>query len=72
MSPESLLEEHDDGCIVNLRYNVSLVAEALDKLLRGFSLLLYDAGQVPVDTWSRAHGPKVADELLAQVRPRTE
>jgi hypothetical protein len=69
MSHESLLEEHDDGFIVNLRYNVSLVAEALDKLSKVFSLLLYDTGQVPVDTWSCAHGPEVADELLAQVRP---
>jgi hypothetical protein len=44
MSHESLLEEHDDGFIVKLRYNVYLVAEALDKLSKVFSLLLYDTG----------------------------
>jgi hypothetical protein len=42
--PESLLEEHDNRLVVDLRDNVSLIAEALDKLSEGLSFLLDHAG----------------------------
>jgi hypothetical protein len=67
--PESLLEEHDDGFVVDLRYDVSLVATALDNLLEELSHLLYNAGQVLIDSWSCANGPEVVGELPTLVRP---
>jgi hypothetical protein len=39
---ESLLEEHNNRLVVDLRDDVSLIAESLDELLEGLSLLLYD------------------------------
>jgi hypothetical protein len=63
MSP--FLKKHDDGFVVDLRYNVPLIAEALDKFPEGLSLLLYDAGQVQVDSWPHAPGLEVVDELPA-------
>jgi hypothetical protein len=41
---ESLLEEHDDGFIVDLREDVPLVAEVLNKLPKGLSFLLHHIG----------------------------
>jgi hypothetical protein len=35
---ESLIEEHDDGFVVDLQNDVSLIAEALNKLPEGLSL----------------------------------
>jgi hypothetical protein len=70
--PESLLEEHDDGFIIDFRDDVPLVAKMLDEFLEGLSLLLYNASQVPIDPWSLTSGPKFVDELLAQVRPQTD
>jgi hypothetical protein len=67
--PESLLEEHDDRFVINLWYDVPLVAKKLDKFLKGLSLLLYHTSQVPVDSWSHACGLEVANELPAQVIP---
>jgi hypothetical protein len=52
--PESHLEEHDDEFIINIQDDISLVAEMLDKLSGGLSLLLYNAGQVLVNSWSCA------------------
>jgi hypothetical protein len=46
----SFLEEHDDRFVINLWDDVSIIVEALDKLSEGLSLLLYHAGQVPVDS----------------------
>jgi hypothetical protein len=40
----SLLEEHNNRLVVDLRGDISLVAETLDGLLDGLSLLLDDAG----------------------------
>jgi hypothetical protein len=37
--PESIPEEHDDWFVVNLQDVVSLVAKALDELLKWLSLL---------------------------------
>jgi hypothetical protein len=42
--PKSLLEEYDDRLVIDLRYNVSLVAVMLDKLPEGLSFLLDHAG----------------------------
>jgi hypothetical protein len=42
--PESLLEEHNNRLVVDHQDDISLVAESLDKLLEGLSLLLDDAG----------------------------
>jgi hypothetical protein len=42
--PESLLEEYDNRLVVDLRDDISLIAETLDELPEGFSLLLDDAG----------------------------
>jgi hypothetical protein len=42
--PESLLEEHDNRLVVNLRDAISLVAKMLDELPEGLSLLLDDTG----------------------------
>jgi hypothetical protein len=42
--PESLLEEHNNRLVVNLRDDVSFVVELLDELLEGLSLLLDDTG----------------------------
>jgi hypothetical protein len=39
---KSLLEEHDDGFVIDLQDDISFVAEALDEFLEGLSLLLYD------------------------------
>jgi hypothetical protein len=41
---ESLLEEHDNRLVIDLWDYISLVAEMLDKLPEGLSLLLDDAG----------------------------
>jgi hypothetical protein len=65
-------DKHDDGFVVDLWDDVSLVVETLDKPLEALSLLLYDTGQVPVDSWSCTCELKVADELSAQVRPWTD
>jgi hypothetical protein len=40
---ESLLKEHNNRLVVDLRDDVSLLAELLDELLEGLSLLLDDA-----------------------------
>jgi hypothetical protein len=42
--PESLLEEHCDRLVVDLRDDIPLVAEILDELSEGLSPLLDDAG----------------------------
>jgi hypothetical protein len=42
--PEPLLEEHDNRLVINFRDDISLVAETLDELSEGLSLLLDDAG----------------------------
>jgi hypothetical protein len=42
--PESLLEEHNNRLVVDLRGDVSLVAESLDEFSEGLSLLLDDVG----------------------------
>jgi hypothetical protein len=47
---ESLLEEHNDELVIDLRDDVSLVAEMLDKLLEGLTHLLDDGNQVPVNS----------------------
>jgi hypothetical protein len=47
--------------------NVPLVAEVLNKLSEELSLLLYHAGQVPVDSRTCACGTEVADELSTRV-----
>jgi hypothetical protein len=41
---KSLLEEHNNRLVVDLRDDISLVVESLDELLEGLSLLLDDAG----------------------------
>jgi hypothetical protein len=41
--PESLLEEHYDRLVIDLRDDISLVVETLDELPEGLSLLLDDA-----------------------------
>jgi hypothetical protein len=41
---ESLLEEHNNRLIVDLQGHISLLAESLDELPEGLSLLLDDAG----------------------------
>jgi hypothetical protein len=40
----SLLEEHNNKLVIDLRGDISLVAKTLDELLDGLSLLLDDAG----------------------------
>jgi hypothetical protein len=60
---ESLLEEHDDGFIVNLLDDVPFVVETLDEFSEGLSLLLHDAGLVQVNSWWLTSGSEVADEL---------
>jgi hypothetical protein len=40
----SLLEEHDNGLVIDLRGDVSLVAKMLDEFSEGLSLLLDNAG----------------------------
>jgi hypothetical protein len=47
---EPLLEEHDDGFVVNLLDDVPFVTEMLDEFPDGLSLLLYGAGQVLFDS----------------------
>jgi hypothetical protein len=42
--PESLLEEHDDRLVVDLWDDIPLIAEALNELPEGLSLLLDDTG----------------------------
>jgi hypothetical protein len=42
--PESFLEEHDNGFVIDLWDDVSLVTKALDKFSEGLSLLFYNAG----------------------------
>jgi hypothetical protein len=41
---ESLLEEHNNRLVINLRDDVSFLVESLDELSEGLSLLLDDAG----------------------------
>jgi hypothetical protein len=41
---ESLPKKHDNILVVNLWYDVFLVAKMLDKLSEGLSLLLHNAG----------------------------
>jgi hypothetical protein len=43
-TPKSLLEEHDNGLVIDLRGDVSLVAKMLDEFSEGLSLLLDNAG----------------------------
>jgi hypothetical protein len=43
-SLESFLEEHDDRLVVDLRDDVPLVAEALNKLSEGVSFVLHHVG----------------------------
>jgi hypothetical protein len=43
-SPESFLEEHDDRLVVDLRDDVPLVAEALNKLSERVSFVLHHVG----------------------------
>jgi hypothetical protein len=40
--PKSFLEEHDNRLIVDIGDNIPLIAEMLDELPEGLSLLLYD------------------------------
>jgi hypothetical protein len=40
--PESLLEEHDNGLVVDLRNDIPLIAKALNELPKGLNLLLDD------------------------------
>jgi hypothetical protein len=47
---ESLLQEHNNRLVVDLRDDVSLVAKSMDELPEGLSILLDDAGQIPVDS----------------------
>jgi hypothetical protein len=42
--PESFPEEHNNGLIIDLRDDVSLVVESLDELSEKLSLLLDDTG----------------------------
>jgi hypothetical protein len=42
--PKSLLEEQDDRLVGELRDDIPLVAEELNELPEGFSLLLDDTG----------------------------
>jgi hypothetical protein len=60
--PESLLEEHNDRLVVDLWDDVSFVAESLDELTEGLSLLLDDAGLIPVGVRTCARGVEVAGE----------
>jgi hypothetical protein len=41
---ESFLEEHDNGHVIDLRDDISLVADMLDELPKGHFLLLDDVG----------------------------
>jgi hypothetical protein len=47
--PESFLDEHDNGFVINFQDDIPLFAEVLDKYSEGLSLLLYNMGQVPFD-----------------------
>jgi hypothetical protein len=60
--PESLLEEHNNRFVINLQNEVSLVAKALDEVSEWFSLLLDNAEQVPLNSWSCTCGTKVVVE----------
>jgi hypothetical protein len=60
--PESFLEEHNNRLVIDLRDDVSLVAESLDELLEGLSLFLDDAGWVPVDSQMCTRGTEVTGE----------
>jgi hypothetical protein len=42
--PESFLEAHDNGLLINLRNDIPLIAEMLDELPEGLSLFLDNAG----------------------------
>jgi hypothetical protein len=64
---ESLLEEHDDGLVLDLWDDGPFVTEMLDEFPKGLSLLLHDVSQVPVDSWSLEGGSKVVDKLVTQV-----
>jgi hypothetical protein len=70
--PESFLEEHDNGFVIDLRNDVYLVEEEQDKFPEGLSFILYNVGQVPFDSYSCARGPEVLNELLAQVGPLSD
>jgi hypothetical protein len=43
-APKSLLEEHNNRLVINLQDDISLVAESMDELSEGPSLLLDDTG----------------------------
>jgi hypothetical protein len=64
---ESLLEEHNDELVIDLRDDVSLVAEMLDKLLEGLTLLLDDGNQVPVNSQTHTRGMEVVGEQSTQM-----
>jgi hypothetical protein len=64
---ESLLEEHNDGLVIDLRDDVSLVAEMLDKLLEGLTLLLDDGNQVLVNSQAHTRGMEVVGEQSTQM-----
>ncbi len=42
--PESLLQEHNNGLVIDLQDDISHVVGMLNELLEGLSLLLDDAG----------------------------
>jgi hypothetical protein len=63
--PESLLEEHYGRFVVDLRDDISLVAETMDELPEGLSLLLDDTGYVLVDSWMFTWGVEVTGVQLA-------
>jgi hypothetical protein len=46
----------------NLRYDISLVAQKLDELPEGLSILLDDASWVLVDSWTCVLSVKVTSE----------
>jgi hypothetical protein len=60
--PKSLLEEHENRLVVNLRDDISPVAEMLDELLEGLSLLLDKASYVPVHSRMCSCGMEVTGE----------
>jgi hypothetical protein len=64
-APESLLEEHYDRLVIDLRDDISLIVETLDELSEGLFLLLDDAGYVPFNSQSCARGMEVTGEQLA-------
>jgi hypothetical protein len=65
VTSKSLLGEHDDRFVVDLWHDIPFVAEALNEFPEGLYLLLYDASQVAIDSWSLVGGPKVVDKLPA-------